>query len=138
MEQAGQLVHGRYQLVKQARRGDRHGIVSAMAAVCPYDWPGLADPSPPLQHLWLRDQQCGLDSGKRALTDPTRCPQILTWLLQYHTWVRRCTPESLGMLKILRDVVQRWEDAVQPGKLAGPCKSSAFRTWLTRTALQTT
>lgn len=37
---------------------------------------------------------------------------------QYHTWVRRCTPESLEMLKILRDVVQRWEDAVQPGTSA--------------------
>lgn len=39
-------------------------------------------------------------------------------LIQYHTWVRRMKPENLEMLRVLRDVVQRWEDAVQPDHMS--------------------
>lgn len=39
-------------------------------------------------------------------------------LVQYHTWVRRSTPEALDKLKILRDIVQKWEDAVQPDHMS--------------------
>ncbi|KAJ9116170.1 hypothetical protein QFC20_000850 [Naganishia adeliensis] len=39
-------------------------------------------------------------------------------LIQYHTWVRRRDEESLKALETLRNIVQRWEAALQPDHMS--------------------
>lgn len=58
-------------------------------------------------------------------------------LIQYHTWARKRDPAALETLKLIRDVVQRWEAALKPDQMSIRRKSCETMTLLYEAALKT-
>ena len=61
--------------------------------------------------VWLAANDQVLDTLFVFAYTATSCA-----LIQYHTWARRRNPESLDMLKLVRDIATRWTEQVQPGE----------------------
>lgn len=58
-------------------------------------------------------------------------------LVQYHTWSRKRDPSALETLKLVRDVVQRWEAALKPDQMSIRRKTCETMILLYEAALKT-
>lgn len=66
---------------------------------------------------WSREALDWLDKNDDVLDTLFVFPYTATScaLIQYHTWARRRDPAALDTLRLVRDIVKRWESALQPG-----------------------
>ena len=81
---------------------------------------------------WLRYHDDALDTLFIYSYTVTSCA-----LIQYHTWARRRDPAALEFLRVVKDVAQKWEKAVQPDQMSIRRKTCETMTLLYEAALKT-
>jgi hypothetical protein len=89
---------------------------------------------------WSRESIEWLNLHDRTLDTLFVLPYSATScaLIQYHTWARRRDPAALETLKLVCDVVERWEAAVKPDQMSIRKKSCETMMLLYEAALKTT
>ncbi|KLT44643.1 hypothetical protein CC85DRAFT_241990 [Cutaneotrichosporon oleaginosum] len=81
---------------------------------------------------WLNEHDHTLDTFFVFPYTATSCA-----LVQYHSWARKRDPAILETLKLVHDVVARWEDALQPEQMSTRKKSCETMMLLYEAALKT-
>jgi hypothetical protein len=68
--------------------------------------------------LWSREALEWLDHNDEALDTLFIYPYTATncALIQYHTWARQGDAAALDTLRLLKEIISRWEERVQPGE----------------------
>ncbi|BEJ00128.1 hypothetical protein CcaverHIS631_0411700 [Cutaneotrichosporon cavernicola] len=81
---------------------------------------------------WLNEHDHALDTYYVFPYTATSCA-----LIQYHSWARKRDPVILETLKLVHDVVKRWEEALQPDQMSTRKKSCETMMLLYEAALKT-
>ncbi|EKC98861.1 hypothetical protein A1Q2_06832 [Trichosporon asahii var. asahii CBS 8904] len=81
---------------------------------------------------WLDSHTHALDTIYFYAYSATSCA-----LIQYHRWARKREQEALDTLKLVRDLVRRWEEAFNPDQMSMRRKSCETMNLLYEAALKT-